>query len=1138
MSGVSGGLVAIRRSVSTVDVFDTDFINLDHVLMSQTRKQEIDKMPDRSLRNTPLWIPLGMIALLLASASLPGRLSAQDSDEPEDPAPGINSGLVSPLSFRELGPALMSGRISDIAVDPLKRSTWYVAAASGGVWKTTNAGVTWTPIFDNYGSYSIGCLAVDPSDRFTVWVGTGENNSQRSVAYGDGLYKSTNGGMSFTKVGLGESEHIGKILVHPRNGDIVYVAAQGPLWRSGGDRGLYKTTDGGKTWAKILDISEHTGINEVHMDPTDPNILYASSYQRRRHQWVLIDGGPESTVYKSTDGGKTWKKADRGLPGADKGKIGLAVSPINPEVVYAIVEAAEGQSGFYRSGNRGESWQRMSSYVSSSPQYYNEIVACPHKLDRIYSLDTYMQVSEDGGRNFVRLGEADKHVDNHALVIDPQDPEHLLIGCDGGCYETWDRGQTYDFKANLPITQFYKVAVSYEQPFYYVYGGTQDNATQGGPSQTANIHGIRNSDWFITVFGDGFDPAVDPEDPDTIYSQWQYGGLVRYNRRTGERVDIKPQPAKGGEPLRWNWDAALTISPHDHERIYYGSQILFQSDDRGDSWRPISDDLSRNIDRNKLKVMGRVWGVDAVAKNASTSLYGTIVSISESPLVEGLIYVGTDDGMVQVTADGGDTWNGIGEFGTLDIPEYAYINDIEACLHDENTLFVAVNNHKRGDFRPYLVKSTDRGETWVDISGNLPERGSVYCLKQDHVNPDLLFCGTEFGCFFTLDGGEKWVQLKAGLPTIAIRDMEIQTEEQDLVLASFGRGFYILDNYSPLRELSEKKLEDNFLLPIATGRMYPLAAPLAVGTRAFQGANFYTAPNPPYGVTLTYYLNESLRTEKAQRKKEDAAAKRAGKDVFYPSWEELKTEDREVDPQVWLTIRYPNGDVLRRIDGSTRKGLHRTQWDFRHGGFGGLRRGPIAVPGKYTVEIAKYVDGEVTELVPATEFEIEPLQFDQRNETDRSEIIAFLREANRLAIAVDAATSVADEAREQIAAIKRVIDQSTLLEPTTRNEIRDIELRLMDVMEKFDGDPTKARRNETDYPGLRSRMRVMMFGAMGSTEGPTQTHRRQYEIAAEEFSDAIDDLRQIVEEDLPEFNEMLDDAGEPWTPGRKIPDWQ
>lgn len=1074
---------------------------------------------------------LFLVFALLFGVAGPAITPAQDSDEPKDETPRVNSSLVSALKFRGIGPALMSGRIGDIVVDPVQRSTWYVAASSGGVWKTSNAGVTWKPIFDGQGSYSIGCLAIDPNDRFTIWVGTGENNSQRSVGFGDGLYKSTDGGASFRKTGLENSEHIGKILIHPDDSNVVYVAAQGPLWKEGGDRGLYKTIDGGKSWEKILDISENTGINEVHMDPVNPELLYASSYQRRRHTWVLIDGGPESGVHKSTNGGKTWKTINRGLPGGDKGRIGMAISPINPEVIYAIVEAADG-SGFYRSANRGESWSKMSSYVSSSPQYYQEIVACPHQFDRVYSLDTYNMVTEDGGKTFNQLGEADKHVDNHAMVIDPNNADHLICGCDGGVYETWDRGRTYDFKANLPITQFYKVAVSNEKPFYYVYGGTQDNATQGGPSRTNNSHGIRNSDWFITVFGDGFDPAVDPEDPDTIYSQSQYGGLVRFNRETGERVDIKPQPEIDSPPLRWNWDSALLISPHQHERIYYGSQILFASDDRGGSWKAISPDLSRNLDRNKLKVMGRVWGPNAVAKNDSTSQYGTIVSVSESPLVEGLIYVGTDDGMVQITEDGGKNWRGVSEFGSLEIPEYGYINDIEADLHDENTVYVAVNNHKRGDFKPYVVKSTDRGRTWDNITGDLPERGSVYALKQDHVNADLLFCGTEFGCFTTVDGGKKWIKLGSGLPLIGIRDIEIQRDENDLVLASFGRGFFILDDYSPLRSVNNELIEKNTILPVRKGLIYEETAPLAIGNRAFQGANFYTAPNPEYGVTITYHLKDSLKTKKSERESKDGKLAATGKDTAYPSWEEFKTEDREVAPRVELNIRDRDGKLIRRINGSTASGMHRTQWDLRHAGG---RRGPLAIPGTYTVDVTKTVDGETTELIAATPFEIEPLLYSETSQPDREAIMAFVKQAQELSKSLQGATQVASEAQKTLTAIKSVILESTELDPAMEKEVRELELKMMDVMEKFNGDPTKPKRNEPALPGISSRIRTMMFGAMGSTEGPTDTHRRQYEIAVELYDSARAELEELVNVEISKLNQKLDEANAPWTPGRKIP---
>lgn len=1090
----------------------------------------------------PAWVKRGLVSLALSSLawllSSPATGWAQDSDQPADEAPGVNSGLVSPLAFRNIGPALMSGRIGDIVVDPQQPSTWYVAASSGGVWKTENRGVTWQPIFDQYGSYSIGCLALDPQDRFTLWVGTGENNSQRSVGYGDGLYKSIDGGRSFTKMGLGDSQHIGKIIVHPTNSQVVYVAAQGPLWSDGGDRGLYRTSDGGQTWDKILDISPQTGINEVHFDPQNPEILYASSYQRRRHTWVLIDGGPESTIYKSTDGGDTWRKINRGLPGGDLGRIGLAVSPINSEVVYAVVEATGDSSGFYRSADRGESWQRMSSYVSGSPQYYQEIVACPHQLDRIYSLDTYMMVSEDGGRNFQRLGEADKHVDNHALVIDPQDPNHLLIGCDGGVYETWDRGATYDFKANLPITQFYKVAVSNERPFYYVYGGTQDNATQGGPSRTTNSHGIRNSDWFITVFGDGFGPAVDPTDPDTIYSQWQYGGLVRFDRRSGETVDIKPQESADGPPLRWNWDSPLLISPHQPQRIYYGSQILFRSDDRGDSWTPISGDLSRGLDRNQLKVMGKVWGVDAVAKNSSTSLYGNLVALAESPLVADRLITGSDDGRVQITSDGGQTWKSIDRFGNLDVPEYGYINDIEADHFDANTLYVAINNHKRGDFRPYLVKSTDLGETWTDITGNLPARGSVYSIRQDHVKPELLFCGTEFGCFFTVDGGRKWIQLKSGLPTIAIRDIKIQRQQNDLVLGSFGRGILILDDYSPLRELSVDLLKTDHVFPIKTGQMYREVSPLALSGKAFQGANFFTAPNPEYGVTFTFHFQTALQSEKQKRQQADAKRHAAGQDVPYPTWEALKAEDRESPSQRWLTIRDTAGQVVRRQPVSTGQGLVRTTWDFRYAGLGSGRRGgagPLAAPGQYTVEVQQRVGDEIIAVIPPTSFDIEPITFADLTAQQRQEVIDFCRQAGQLANTVQAASQLIATARGQLTELEGLTATAPQVDPALWNEVRKLQLRLLDLEEKLTGDPTRPLRNEDALPGLQGRLQTALGGALNSTTGPTTTHRQQYDIAAGQFAELESQLRPLLERQVPKLLRQFDEAGAPWTSGRGLP---
>ncbi|NNF22369.1 MAG: glycosyl hydrolase, partial [Saprospiraceae bacterium] len=627
------------------------------------------------------------------------------------------------LKFRSIGPSFTSGRISDFAVNPEKPYEYYVATSSGGVWKTKNSGTTYKPIFDSQGSYSIGCITMDPSNGNTIWVGTGENNNQRSVAYGDGVYRSDDGGNSWVNKGLKNSEHIAKIIVHPKNSDIVWIAAIGPLWSSGGERGVYKTTDGGENWECVLEIDKYTGVTDLVIDPRNPDVLYAAAFQRARHVFTYLGGGPGSGIYKTVDGGENWVKANKGLPTVDLGRIGIDISPANPEIIYAIVEAAQGKSGFYKSTNRGASWSKQGSHVTSG-NYYQEIIADPVDENTIFSMDTWLKVSRDGGKTFKNTGEDTKHVDNHCIWINPDNNNHWLVGCDGGIYETWDAAKTWSFKANLPVTQFYKVAVDNDFPFYNIYGGTQDNFSMGGPSRSLTAHGILNSEWFITHGGDGFESQVDPQNPDIVYAQSQYGVLVRYDRKSGEEVGIQPKERKGENGYRWNWDAPLQVSPHKTGRLYFAANKVFRSDDYGNSWRVISDDLTRQLNRNELEIMDRVWSVDAVAKNRSTSPYGTIVAFSESPLDENLLVVGTDDGLIQLSMDGGNSWQKIDNIPS--VPDRTYVNAVFCSKHNENVIYAAFNHHKYGDFKPYIFKSKDKGMSWQKISNNLPERGSVY----------------------------------------------------------------------------------------------------------------------------------------------------------------------------------------------------------------------------------------------------------------------------------------------------------------------------------------------------------------------------------------------------------------------------
>ncbi|MEO1046104.1 MAG: glycosyl hydrolase [Pseudomonadota bacterium] len=1090
------------------------------------------------MRILHLWI--WCLAALFAA----GIATAQ-TDEKADQPP-LSSKTFEAFKLRGIGPAFMSGRIADIAIVQDDPATWYVAVGSGGVWKTENAGTTWVSLFDGQSSYSIGALGLDPSDPNRIWVGTGENNGGRHIGFGDGIYRSNDGGKTWEKLGLEKSEHISKIIVHPEDSNTVWVAAQGPLWSPGGERGVFKTTDGGKTWEKTLSSGPYTGATDLLIDPRDPDRLYAAMWQHQRTVATYVGGGPESGLWKSEDGGETWTELKTGLPQGNMGKIGLALSPIRPDVVYAAIEEDRRTGGVWKSTNRGASWTKMSDEVGSGtgPHYYQELYASPHVFDRIYLVSNTSKISNDGGKTWASLNNEYKHVDDHAIAFRPDDPDYILFGSDGGLYESYDHTKTWRFIDNLPITQFYKVAVDDAEPFYFVYGGTQDNNSQGGPSRTDNRHGIRNDDWFITLFADGHQSATEPGNPNIMYAEWQQGNLARVDRITGEVVHIQPQPAPGDPIERWNWDSPILVSQHQPTRLYFASQRVWRSDDRGDSWTAISGDLTRDQDRLQLPVQGRKWSWEAGWDLLAMSQYNTITSLGESPIDENVLYAGTDDGLIQVSENGGASWRTI-EVGSLPgVPATAFVNDIRADLFDANTVYVALDNHKYGDYKPYLLKSTNRGRSWTSITGDMPDRHLIWRVVQDHVNPSLLFSATEFGMFFTLDAGRKWVKLTGDAPTISFRDITIQRREDDLVGASFGRGFFIVDDISPLRTLSEASLnQEAMLFPGRKAHWYIEQHPLAFSEGGAQGHGYYRAPNPPFGANFTYYLAEDVPSLKEARQKREKPLAKEGKDTPFPGFDAITSELQETAPAIWLTVRDSDGNIVRRLKGPAKKGFHRVNWDLRYPDMSvAAKTGPdedeptgfLVSPGQYTVSLSKRVRGQTTELVgpkpftvarlrdgalpakpDAAEFWAEIAQFDRSVSATAATLSSLEKKVGLLAVATERA-----QGGDPVVLDNRL--------QAIRNEVYALEALL-------NGNKARNELNERQLPTVRSRLGIVMTGLFASTQGPTQTHRDQLGYARSEFDAIRNRLRTLTENTIPAFEAELLAAGAPWVPGGKLP---
>jgi photosystem II stability/assembly factor-like uncharacterized protein len=982
--------------------------------------------------------PLTLAVLCLAAAGAAGAFTLL-----AQPSAALDPSLVAAFRFRSIGPAATGGRVDDFAVAriPGAPDAIYVGTASGGIFKSTNQGTSWTPVFDTVDAMmSIGDLAVAPSNPNIVWAGTGEANNRQSSSWGDGMYKSMDAGRTWRNVGLKDTRHIARILIHPRNPDVVYVAAPGHLWGSNAERGVFKTTDGGLTWKKAMYLDDNTGATDIVMDPQDPETLFVAMYQRQRKAWGFNGGGPGSNIYRTNDGGATWTRLANGLPKGDKGRIGLDIFNGDGRIVYAVVEAAGRDAGVYRSIDRGDTWEQLGT-LNPRPMYYSQIRIDPKDRNRIYMLGSNrgFYVSDDGGKDF-RDVFSTVHSEDHALWIDPDDTNHLILGGDGGVSISWDRGATWEFRDNLPIGQFYEIHADNADPFV-VCGGLQDNGNWCIPSATRHRNGISNRDAFNIGSGDGFYARIDPTDPQTVFVESQEGRANRVNLATLERQFVSPAPAerlKPGQRERWNWDTPIVMSSFDPKVIYMGSTMVFRSVDRGVTWKAISPDLTANIDRDKLPMMGAPVSPRALSRHDGQTSYSTLTTIGESPLDARLLYTGSDDGQVQVTRDGGQTWTNITP-RIPGVPANTYVSSVLPSRHAAGRVYATFDNHYNDDYKPYVFVSDDYGHSWKSIAATLPDT-SVHRLREDMKVPQLLFLGHERGLHASIDGGATWTSFNANMPNVRVDDLLIHPRDNALVLGTHGRSIWVLDDLAPLQALTPASAKtDAFLVPPSRARLLSIYNP-----QAWYGASQFFAPNPETGAALHYYLREP------------------------------GTREVEVD------IRDASGSTVRTLKAPARRGLNRVGWDLRMeppvadgdretagGGFGGPPTGPLVVPGTYAVSIktgARELHGDlIVDGDPRTTFSDSDRRTRQSALMDLYDLqktLAAARKAARTLVAQ--AESVRKDLAKPAAALDALADRVTRLQSELNTQMNTAS-GLSRSIEGYSGLPTSDQKRQIDW---------------------------------------------------------------------------